>query len=162
MQDDKKGGISSFLKICPVRHILVILSALIILLHLLTRSGRLQMIWISNHVIRPIHKTLSVWTSHVPFSVAELLIALLVILAIVYLILQIVSLIRKPERLKRLYRTLISFVTAGLMIYAGFCMLWGVYYYGDDFITVSGLKNEQVSVEERAEVTEYFADMANE
>ncbi|MBR0353414.1 MAG: DUF3810 domain-containing protein [Oscillospiraceae bacterium] len=162
MQDDKKGGISSFLKICPVRHILVILSALIILLHLLTRSGRLQMIWISNHVIRPIHKTLSVWTSHVPFSVAELLIALLVILAIVYLILQIVSLIRKPERLKRLYRTLISFVTAGLMIYAGFCMLWGVYYYGDDFITVSGLKNEKVSVEELAEVTEYFADMANE
>lgn len=162
MQDDKKGGISSFLKICPVRHILVILSALIILLHLLTRSGRLQMIWISNHVIRPIHKTLSVWTSHVPFSVAELLIALLVILAIVYLILQIIALIKKPERLKRLYRTLISFVTAGLMIYAGFCMLWGVYYYGDDFITVSGLKNEKVSVEELAEVTEFFADMANE
>ncbi len=162
MHDEKNKGISLFLRICPVRHVLVALSAVIILLHLLTRSGRLQMIWISKHLIRPIHRTLAIWTSHVPFSVAELLIALFVILATVYLVFQIIALIRKPEKLKRLYRTLISFVAAGLVIYAGFCMLWGVYYYGDDFITVSGLKNEKVSIDELAEVTEYFAVMANE
>ncbi len=158
----EKRGISSFLMICPVRHFLIVISALAILLHVLTRSDRLQMVWISAHVIRPIHRTLSVWTSNVPFSVAELLIALLVILALVYIVLQIVALIRKPDKLKRIYRTLISFLTAGLMIYGGFCMLWGVYYYGDDFIVRSGLGNEKVSVEELTEVTQYFASLANE
>ncbi len=161
-ENSKKKGISSFLKICPVRYFLIVLSAVIILLHLLTRSGRLQMMWISDHAIRPIHRALSVWTSHVPFSVAELLIALLVILSIVYLVLQIIALFRKPDKLKRVYKTLISFITAGLMIYAGFCLLWGVYYYGDDFITRSGLKNDKISAGELAEVTEYFAGMANE
>ena len=161
-ENSRKKGISSFLKICPVRYFLIVLSAVIILLHLLTRSGRLQMMWISDHAIRPIHRALSVWTSHVPFSVAELLIALLVILSIVYLVLQVIALFRKPDKLKRVYKTLISFITAGLMIYAGFCLLWGVYYYGDDFITRSGLKNDKISAGELAEVTEYFAGMANE
>ena len=158
----ERKGISSFLKTCPIRHVLIALSAFIILLHLLTRSGRQQMIWISNHVIRPAHRALSIWTSSVPFSVAELIIALFIILSIVYIVLQIVFLIRKSEKLKRLYKTFISFITAGLMIYAGFCLLWGVYYYGDDFITRGGLKNEKISVDELAEVTEYFAAMAND
>lgn len=160
--ESRKKGISAFLKLCPVRHILLALSCLLILLHFLTRPEKLQMIWISDHVVRPIHRTLSVWTSHVPFSVVELLIALFVILLITYVILQIVSLVRKPEKLKRLYRTFITLITAGLVIYAGFCILWGVYYYGDDFITRSGLKNQKISTEDLAEVTQYFADMAND
>ena len=93
--ESRKKGISAFLKLCPVRHILLALSCLLILLHFLTRPEKLQMIWISDHVVRPIHRTLSVWTSHVPFSVAELLIALFVILLITYIILQINALIRK-------------------------------------------------------------------
>lgn len=160
--ESRKKGISAFLKLCPVRHILLALNCLLILLHLLTRPEKLQMIWISDHIVRPVHRVLSVWTSHVTFSVAELLIALFVILLITYVILQIVSLVRKPEKLKRLYRTVITLITVGLMIYAGFCILWGVYYYGDDFITRSGLKNEKISTEDLAEVTEYFAGMANE
>ena len=162
MENKKKKGFFAVCRICPVRHVLLLISALLILLHLLTRSGKLQMIWISNHVVRPVHRALSVWTSYVPFSVAELLIALFVILVIFYLVWQIVAFIRRPEKGKRLYRTFVSFLTAGLMIYAGFCLLWGVYYYGDDFITRSGLKYEAVSVGELAEVTEYFVGMANE
>ncbi len=161
MRNSEKKGISAFWRICPSRHVLLTLSVLIILLHFAARSGRMQMMWISNHVVRPVHRTLSVWTSHIPFSVAELLIALLVTLVIVYFVFQVVALIRKPEKLKRLYRTLVSFVTAGSVIYAGFCMLWGTYYYGDDFLSASGLKNGKISVEELSAVTEYFAAMAN-
>ncbi len=163
MSENNEGkGISSFFKICPVRHFLIALSVIVILLHLLIRSGRPQMVWFSDHAIRPIHRTLSVWTSRVPFSVAELLIALLVILALGYIAFQIIFLIRKPDKLKRLYKTIVSFITAGLMIYAGFCLLWGVYYYGDDFIERSGLKNDKISVDELAVVTDYFAKMAND
>ena len=152
----------SFFRICPLRHILILISAAVILLHLLLRSEKLQMIWISNHVIRPVHRFLAVLTSSIPFSLAELLIALLVILSVFYLVFQIVALIRRPEKGKRIYRTLVSFVTAGLMIYAGFCLLWGTFYYGDDFMTVSGLKKEKISVEQLEAVTEHFALLADE
>ena len=138
----------SFFRICPFRHILIVLSILIIALHLLLRSGKPQMKWISQHVIRPLHRTLSVLTAGVPFSVAEFLIALLVIGAIIYLVWQIIAMVRRPERLKRLYKTVITYLTAGLAIYAGFCLLWGTFYYGDDFITASGLKKEKISVEQ--------------
>jgi hypothetical protein len=37
-----------------------------------------------------------------------------------------------------------------------------VYYYGDDFIAQSGLKNEPISVEQLERVTAYFADLSSE
>lgn len=152
----------SFFRICPFRHILIILSILIIALHLLLRSGKPQMKWISQHIIRPIHRTLSVLTARVPFSVAEILIALFVIGAVFYLLWQIIALVRRPERLKRLYRTVVTYLTAVLAVYAGFCLLWGTFYYGDDFITASGLKKEKISVNQLEAVTEWFAEQANE
>lgn len=159
MNMDKK---QSFFRICPFRHILILISGMIIALHLLLRSGKPQMVWISRHVVRPVHRFLSEVTGHLPFSLAELLISLLVIFLLAYLVIQIIALIRKDQRGKRLYRTFTTVLSLGLGIYAGFCLLWGTYYYGDDFMTVSGLKTEKVSVEELAAVTEYFAEKANE
>ena len=151
-----------FFRICPFRHILIVMSILIITLHLLLRSGKPQMQWISRHVVRPVHRSLSILTARVPFSVAELLIALFVIGAVFYLVWQIIALIRRPERLKRLYKTIITYLTAGLAVYAGFCILWGTFYYGDDFITASGLRKDKISAEQLGVVTEWFADQANE
>jgi hypothetical protein len=47
------------------------------------------------------------------------------------------------------------------MVYAGFCLLWGVYYYGDDFIEKSGLVMEDISAEDLELVTVYFAARLN-
>ena len=41
-------------------------------------------------------------------------------------------------------------------------MLWGVYYYGDDFIAKSGLVMEDISAEDLELVTVYFAARLNE
>ncbi len=163
LTDEKvKSGLRAWYKLCPLRHTLILVSALVILLHLLTRPLRALNVWLSAQLVRPAHRWLSAQTGQVPFSVAELLIALLVVFLLVYLVSQLVNLFRKPKFFLRLYRTLMTLVTLPLAIYAGFCLLWGIYYYGDDFMAQSGLEGAPISVEQLERVTAYFADLANE
>ena len=62
-----------------------------------------------------------------------------------------------PER-----GTLVTLFAAGLSVYALFCLLWGVYYFADDFAEKSGFENREISVEQLESVTRYFARLANE
>ena len=163
MTDDKvKNGLGAWYKLCPVRHTLILVSALVIAFHLLTRPLHALNVWLSENAVRPAHRWLSTVTGRVPFSVAELLIALLVFSLLIYLSSQLVSFFSKPKFFLRLYRTLTTLLALGLSIYGGFCLLWGVYYYGDDFMARSGLKNEPISAEQLERVTAYFAALANE
>ena len=57
---------------------------------------------------------------------------------------------------------LLRLLALGLSVYAGFCLLWGVYYYGDDFLAKSGLKSEAISGEDLELVTLYFAAQVND
>ena len=162
LTDEKvKNGFQAWYMLCPFRHFLTLVSGLVILAHLLTRPLRDLNYWLSEHMVRPAHLWLSTQTGRVPFSVAELLIALLVFSLAYYLISQLLKLFQ-PHFFLRLYRTLATLVTLALTVYAGFCLLWGVYYYGDDFIAKSSLKNEPISVEQLERVTTYFADLASE
>lgn len=117
---------------------------------------------LSRTAVQPVHHALARLSSHVPFSVAELIWALGIISIVVYIISQIVILIRKPERLKRVYIIFITVLSVSALVYAMFCMLWGIYYYGDDFETRSGLVSTEISTEQLETVTEYFALRANE
>ena len=159
---EKKRGLAAIFALCPRRHVLLLVSAALIALHLLLRGRHALMVRLSEGVVRPLHRALGRLNAHVPFSVAEALIALAVLSALVYIISQIILLIRRGERLQRLYRTLVSFAAAGLAVYALFCMLWGVYYYADDFVEKSGFENGEISVEQLESVTRYFAALANE
>ena len=160
--DKKRPPLSALYRLSPAGHIIAAVSAALILLHLLTRDNHALMAWASERLVRPVHRALAVLNDHLPFSVAELLIGLAVIAVLVYIIYTIIKLIRCGGRLKRLYAAVINLLAAGLAVYAGFCMLWGVYYYGDDFMTRSGLKNDNISVEQLETVTEYFAALVNE
>lgn len=160
--EKKRPPLSALYRLSPAGHIIAAVSAALILLHLLTRDNQALMVWASERLVRPVHCALAVLNDHLPFSVAELLIGLAVIAVLVYIIYTIIKLIRCGGRLKRLYAAVINLLAAGLAVYAGFCMLWGVYYYGDDFMTRSGLKNDNISVEQLETVTEYFAALVNE
>ncbi|MCR5664528.1 MAG: DUF3810 domain-containing protein [Oscillospiraceae bacterium] len=163
MTDEKvKDGLRAWYKLCPLRHTLLFVSAAAILLHLLTRPYRALNRRLSAEFVQPAHRFLSGLAARVPFSVAELLIALLTVGLAAYLLLQLEALLLREGRPARLYRTLVTLLTLGGLIYAGFCVLWGVYYYGDDFMAQSGLESEPVSVEQLTAVTEYFAELANE
>lgn len=160
--DKKRPPLSTLYRLSPAGHIIAAVSAALILLHLLTRDDHALMVWASERLVRPVHRALAVLNDHLPLSVAELLIGLAVIAVLIYIIYTIIKLIRCGGRLKRLYAAVINLLAAGLAVYAGFCMLWGVYYYGDDFMTRSGLKNDNISVEQLETVTEYFAALVNE
>jgi len=112
-------------------------------------------------VILPYHSHMSRLCDKLPFALAELLILLFALLVLWYLARQTVALIKEPQRLRTLYRTLITLAATFALVYAGYCLLWGVYYYSGSFSEAAGLDNEPVSVSELEKVTAYFADRAN-
>ena len=151
----------SWFRLCPVRHVLSLLGLLVIGAHLALRGNQALMQRLSDALVRPYHRAMSRLCAHVPFSVAELLIALAILLALGYIGFTVVQLIRKPERGKRVYRFFLSALTAFALIYGGFCLLWGAYYYSADFEEQSGIRGAPASVEQLTVVTRYFTDLVN-
>lgn len=158
----KKRGLAAIWALCPRRHALLLAAAGLIALHLLTRGNHALMVFLSERLVRPLHRALGALSARVPFSAAELLLALFALAALSYLAVQILALIRKGERAARLYRTLVTLLAAGLSVYALFCLLWGVYYYADDFAAASGFENKEISVGQLASVTRWFAEKSDE
>ena len=156
-----RRALRAWFGLCPRRHALIMLSLAVIALHLVTRGNRAWNTWLSDRLIAPTHRALSGLCEALPFSAAELLIALLAAAVTGYLLWQIAALILRGERLRRLARTGLSLIALGLAIYAGFCLLWGVYYYGDDFLSRSGLRDEPISTEQLARTTALFAALTN-
>lgn len=162
VKEKKRSGLSALYRSSPVGHIIAAVSAAVIILHLATRGDHALMVWASEKLVQPVHHALAQLNSHLPFSMAEALIGLAAAAVLGYIIYTVIALIRRGERLRRLYAAVINLLAAGLAVYAGFCLLWGVYYYGDDFMTRSGLENGNISVEQLETVTRYFAALANE
>ena len=158
----KKRGLAAIFRLCPVRHVLILLNAGIIGLHLATRGSHDLNRRLSEGFVRPVHRFLSRVTNVLPFSAAELLIALAVLGGLGYLLWQLLQILRRRGWKQRLYRIVTALLCAGTVFYGGFCLLWGVFYYGDDFMAQSGLPREKISVEQLERVTAYFADLANE
>ncbi len=161
-KNNRKGGFSAFYKLCPVWHTIGLISGLIIILHLLTRHNKQLMKKIAAGFVQPYHQFMAKLCAKTEYSVAEIIILLAAVGVIAYLIYSIICLVKNKERLKRLYKLIVPLISFGLLVYAAFCMFWGVYYYADDFITQSGLKAEKISVSQLEAVTEYFAEIANE
>ena len=158
----QKSGLAAIYSLCPLGHCLALLSGAVILLHLITRGNHALMERLSERLIRPMHRSLASLTAYLPFSLAELVITLLVLGNLLYIGRGLLLFLRKKGDRATAYRMLITPLTSVLTIYALFCAMWGPFFYGDDFTTRAGLSETPVSVEELAAVTEYFADLANE
>ena len=157
-----KHKLKEFYMLCPMAHTVGIVSAAVIVLHLLTRHNKGLMVKISENFVRPYHQTMAELLNSLPFSMAELLIWAAGVSVLAFVIYGSVRIVIEKERLKRLYKTVLPLAAFALLVYALFSVFWGTYYYADDFISRSGLKNERISVEQLKTVTRYFADMANE
>ncbi len=157
----KKSKLAAWFALCPAAHTAALLSAAVIALHLALRGDRALMARISENAVRPVHAALAVLCSHVRFSVAEVLIVTAAAAVIARLAYGLVRLLRGRSSLRRAYRLAMGLAAAGLAVYAGFSLLWGVYYYGDDFMARSGLDSAPVSTEQLEMVTEYFVGLAN-
>lgn len=148
--------------ICPVAHCAALAAIMIIALHLATRHNHALMVRLSQDVVRPVHMWLAQLCANTQASVAEIIIAALVVLVVARLVYGAVRLLRRKSCAKRVYRLIMGLLAGASVAYAGFCLLWGVYYYGDDFISQSGLNTAPVSTAQLEVVTEYFAALAND
>lgn len=158
---EKKSGLRALFALCPAAHAVFLASAAIILLHLGTRGNYRLMNYLAVNAVRPAHGFLAELFSVFPFSAAEFIIYVVAGWAVVYLILELVRLALHKDRLKRAYKLLLRLLSLGLGIYALFCLFWGVYYYGDDFMAASGLDSGEISTEQLETVTAYFAALSN-
>ena len=147
--------------LCPIRHLLGLVGAVLIVLHRLLRGNTALMRSLSARFVRPTLRRMGERCDGVSFSVAELLIVLTVVGLVLYILYCLKRILRFQKPLRQLYRLVMTPVCLALAVYGGFCLLWGTYYYGDDFVTQSGLKMEAVSTEELRTVTAYFAGLAN-
>ena len=146
---------------CPGRMLLLCAAGFVVILQRALRGNRELMRVLSVRMVQPVHHFLAAATNRVPFSVAEVLI-LAATAALILLTLDTVRrLIFRKGRLAVLGKYLLTVASVGLAVYAGFCLLWGVYYYGDDFMERSGFETREISVEELEKVTVWFASLAN-
>lgn len=149
-------------RLCPVRHCLALAGGLVIAAYFALRGNTPLMAAVCRGFVRPWHRFFSRLTAAVPFSVAELLLTLAVLAALAYLVIFVVRLIRRGGRVRTVYRFFATAVAAFAVIYGGFCLLWGVYYYGTDFEAASGVAGEPASPAQLETVTRWFTDLANE
>ncbi len=148
-------------RLCPIRHSLLLLGLFGILLHLLSRRSPAWMRFVSRCVVQPINHMCSRISAVLPFSLAELLIVLGLLTLLVYLVWMLVTIVRRGEAGKRLYRLAATLLSAVTVIYSGFCLLWGCYFYDESFAQRNALEDGPVSVEQLERVTVYFAALAN-
>jgi hypothetical protein len=161
LKEKQKSARARWWRLCPVRHALSLFGLLLIAAYFALRRSATVMAWLSAHLVRPWHRLVSRLLAPLPFSMAEALIVLGVLAGSVYIIIFLVQIIRKPSRWKRLYRFLLLCLTVFSLVYGGFCLLWGVYYYTADFEDQSGIRGGAVSAEQLAAVTRHFTRLVN-
>ena len=121
------------------------------------RTCRGAMNWLCGRVILPLELALGRLCSVTSVSVAEVLILSGIFAAVFYLAWQVRCLVSRPQKGRRAVRLALTVLCVGLSVYAGFCLLWGVFYGADSFQDKSGLKVRGGTVAELTALTECFA-----
>ena len=116
--------------------------------------------WVSG-VMAPVEQFLGRLWSVFPFSVAEVLTALVLAGSVFWIIRAVVLAIRRREG-KAFLRRLLALACAVLWLWAAVCWMWNAAYYASGFQEKSGLTVEPYSVETLAQVTALFAQRTAE
>lgn len=165
MEDTKlktRSRLAAWYRLCPVRHVLCAAGLLLLAAYFALRGDAAVMAAVSRGFVRPFHRFMARRTGALSFSAAECLIVAGAAAALVYIVYTIIGLIGKPGKWKRVYRFFLTCLTASALIYAGFSLLWGVYYYTSDFEAQSGIVAQPLSTQQLEAVTRYFTDLVNE
>lgn len=158
---EKKIDLTRVWRLCPVRHALLCAASLWTGFYFLFRGRRGWMNFLCRTLTRPWHRLAGRFYSSVPFSVSELVIGLWIVLGICFLV-QLIIHIRRRGSGESLYRWFISALVVIMVLFALFCLWWGVLYYSDSFTGQAGLERRPIAAEELESVTRYFASVANE
>lgn len=146
--------------LCPGRHILLLSSLAWTVFYFLFRENKGLMNGLCDALVRPWHRLAGRVWSWIPFSLAEWLVALGILVGFGYLVSLAVLALRR--RWAALYRRFVALAALVSVLFGLFSLWWGVFYYSDSFQEQSGLTAAPVSREALEETTIYFARLANE
>jgi len=139
---------------------LLLPAALMLLFRVLKDNGPFMERWVFG-IVAPVEQFLGrIWAA-VPVSGAEILTALTIAGAVVWLIWTLVRLIRRRS-LRDCFRRLVALGAVCLWLLAGLDWLWNAAYYAPSFAQRSGLQTGACSVEELTRVTRLFGQKAGE
>ena len=114
--------------------------AVLLALRLVMRS-RAASDFIVHKIVQPYHRAVGWLCGFVPFSVAELCWAVLVLFCIWYVGRTVWLLARgRGRRLAVLWRRALGGVLVALSVYTGFTLLWGLTYYAETFEEQAGVR----------------------
>lgn len=122
------------------------------------RNSRPAMNWLCGRIVLSFEQAVGRLCGLTSVSVAEVLILSGIYIVIFYLAWQLRCLLTRPHKWRRLCRVGLTALCTALSVYAGFCLLWGVFYGADSFQDRSGLTARGGTVEELAALTERFAE----
>ncbi len=163
IREKKRFGLTALFKICPFAHSAALLGAALLALHLLTRNNRSFTEKLVADYIHPFHlRAAELCAALGNISLAEILIWAFVLLLAGLVLFRLAGLFRPGKRLRSLYALVMTLLSAALLVYAGYSLLWGSYYYADDFAAEGGFEQRDISVDELETVTKYFAGLLNE
>lgn len=158
---EKKEKILDFFDDVKGYHISLAIGILLFCGYILVRGNKAQINFVINRITTPYKRMMGYLCDFIPISVMELLYLLLGLLGIFVLVRGIVLAIKRPQKGTRIYKTLAFFLAAALLIWDGYCWLWGLNYYGDSFSDKSGLSAAPIAVEDLYRTTAYYADAVN-
>ena len=135
--------------------------AFLLALRLVMRS-RAASDFIVHKIVQPYHRAVGWLCGFVPFSVAELCWAVLVLFCIWYVGRTVWLLARgRGRRLAVLWRRALGGVLVALSVYTGFTLLWGLTYYAETFEEQAGVTARPVTVDELEATTRLFMEKLN-
>ena len=152
----------AFLRYYRTEHRWLLADAAVLAAFFALRGNKTLMDAFSRRIVMPVERFWGRVCSFLPFSVGELLYALAILSALFWLVWAVRFFRRSEYKREAVYTALIRLVCALATVYAAFCLLWGVNYYAGDFCDRSGIYPRQSTVEQLQQLTQFFADRANE
>ena len=131
---------------------------LTILFYSLKSNASLMDVWVHQYMA-PVMQTVGAFWSLLPFSVAEVFIALFLAGSFLWLVRALVLLLKRREG-KVFLKRLVAFGCVLAWLWAIFCWTWNCTYYAPGFAEKNGLRKDPYSPEQLLQVTAYFAVQA--
>lgn len=149
----------SFWEIVAPKRLLLVLPAMIAMFFLLNAKNNPD--FAENYASKfypifsvPLHKL----TSCIPFSLGELLIALFILFVVVWIIVFIVGIIKKPHRIARFITFVINIICIASVFVFFYTFLFGINYYRNPFAVNEKIVIESYSSEQLKEACMFYAD----
>ncbi|MDD2573762.1 MAG: DUF3810 domain-containing protein [Bacillota bacterium] len=119
-------------------------------------------LYYSRYLYRFLSQAISSATGILPFSVAEVMVVLVVILTAAGVVYGAVRLIKSPgKRMILLIRQLATLAVAASVVYFSFIAVWGLNYHRVSIASIANLEVRAVSVEELEVLCRYLIERAN-